>query len=117
MSATSTTDRLRGAAMNNAYPRIMSPMPPANNHRRGITRLSNGYSGVVVKAGDHGNHARDGETLRHAEHIGELVEQHAGGRHVRNGIQQVAQCGPQQLVVVGDGLERVKWAAMGVLFA
>ena len=86
-------------------------------------------------AGDHGDHATDVQvTTRNAlvqdrvqrshnqacdqcDHAGEGVcglvvedeleqeDQHAGGGHVGDGVQQVAQGNPQQLVVLEDGLE------------
>lgn len=58
------------------------------------------------QSGDDRDDAGDGEAVRGAEHVFELVEEHAGGGDVGHGVQQVAQGDPQELVVPGDGLER-----------
>ncbi len=56
--------------------------------------------------------AHDGVCVGIVEDVLEQVHEHAGGGHVGDGIQQVAQGDPQQLVVLGKGLERGERAAV-----
>ena len=54
----------------------------------------------------------DGVGGRVVEHELEQEEEHAGGGHVGDGVQQVGQGDPQQLVVLEQCLERLERVAV-----
>ena len=70
--------------------------------------------GRGAQSGDDRDDAGDGEAVRSSEHVLELIKEHAGGGDVGHGVQQVAEGYPQELVVLGDGLERLDGVAVGL---
>lgn len=63
-------------------------------------------------AGDDRDNADDGVGGGVVQDELEHVHEHAGGGHVGDGVQQVGQGDPQQLVVLGESLERGEWTTV-----
>ena len=63
-------------------------------------------------ARDDGDDADDGIGCRVVQNELEQIHEHAGGGHVGDGVQQVGQGHPQQLVVLCESLERGERAAV-----